>query len=125
MTAWVAGFIGVLSTFGVGTRVLNLRPLDCLICILGSVFAGLCAVFLILRAEREPWIRAHILTRSLRTWFFFLSTYALVLLMVAPPVRDWARFLWLLAPLILCTGFTIRIFGPIQDRIVAKLQRKT
>lgn len=125
MAAWINGIVGVLASFGIGIAVLGLEGLEVFRCIGASLVAGMLALVLTLKAERIPWIRAHVLNRSLKTWVVFLGLYFGGMLALAPALRD-ARVLgWLLLPLILCTGFTILAFGPMQDRWVARNQRRT
>ena len=125
MIAWVNGALGVLSSVWLGTGVLHFDLKTVLLCVGASVISGLAAVFSVTTGERTPWIRKHILNRSRRTWPTFLVIYFGGVLLLSPALRDSRAFLILVGPLVLCTGFTILIYGPIQDRIVARIQKNS
>jgi hypothetical protein len=125
--AAVNGVLGVVLAFIVGRAVLELEYLSIVQAILASCLAGMAALLVTLRAERTPWIRRHALNRQSRTWAVFLLIYFGGMVGVAPhlnPLHSPRVFLWMVLPLILCTGFTIIAFGPLQDRIVARIQRR-
>ena len=119
-TAWACGFAGSISAWWLGTQVLALTDWNSLLCVLASNGAGMAALLLTLQSERRPWIRRHVLTRSWRTWTFFLSIYFGGMLLIAPPLREPRILAWLAIPLMASTGFTILIFGPIQDRLTKR-----
>ena len=124
MSAWINGFVGLLATLWVGTQYVGLSWQDSLLCVVSANVAGMIAVLTILKGERTPWLKRHVLTRSRRTWPLFATLYAGLLVLGAPPLRDLRNFAWLALPTLISTGFTIVAFGPIQDRIVAKIQRQ-
>jgi hypothetical protein len=125
MTAWINGFLGLFSSLLIGTQVLGLTPLEVMGSFVASVAAGWVAVFFTLKGERTPWLRKYVMSNSKRTWVVFLSLYFCSVVLLAPPIRDLRVFSWMIIPLILCTGFTIVTFGPLQDRWVARAQRKS
>lgn len=125
MSAWINGFIGVFATFMIGTYRLEMTASEIVQCIVASLISGLIAPILILKAEKTPWIRKYVLTRSLKTWAFFVGIYFGVLLALAPSLREVECLTWLAMPLIMSTGFSILVFGPIQDRLVARAQRRS
>ena len=125
MAAWINGTLGVLASFWIGTSILGLDGMEVLRCIGASLFSGMLALVLTLKAEKTPWVRTRLLNRSLKTWVVFLSIYVAGLLLLAPPLRDPRVLRWMVFPLILATGFTILAFGPLQDRWVAQAQRKS
>jgi hypothetical protein len=118
------GLIGLGLTFGIGTGVLNLSTPDLLLCSFVSILAGLISLLLTLQVEKIPAIRKNWLNRSLKTWTFLVSLYGGILLALAPPSRDFNSLKYLIFPLILQTGFSIILFGPIQDELVKRQQRK-
>ena len=122
--AWINGFLGVALTSYVGTQVLGLHWEAPLRCILATNIAGLAALLITLRAEKTPWMRSRVIYRPLWTWVLFLSVYFGTLLGFAPEMRVGRQFAWLILPVILSTGFAILVFGPIQDRLVARAQRR-
>lgn len=123
-TAFLNGMIGSFLVWLLGTSFFNLSFTDVLQCVGASVVAGLACTLITTRAEQRPWIRKNVLTRQRRTWYLFLTVYFSVLLWGAPPVRAVAPFATLVVPLVLCTGFTIMIYGPIQDKLMRRAQRR-
>ncbi len=124
MTAWFSGIFGVLITWYISTRILGFHTAEALRAILSSVIAGWVALYSILRLEHIVVIRKRVFRGSIGTWVVFSSTYFGVLLALIPQIRDLDHFLILVMPLIMTTGITIVSFGPIQDRWVAKRQRR-
>jgi len=122
--ACVNAFLGLLLTIGIGTQVLDLALTDSLRDVLASNVAGLISLLLVLKGQATPWVRRRILTRSLVTWVFLVGIYFSLLLAFAPALRDPQIFIWLVLPLILSLGFIIMLFGPLQDRMVARRQRQ-
>ena len=125
MAAWINGIIGILTSFWVGNRILSLDTSEILRCIGASLIAGMLALVVTLKAEHVSWVRRVLLNRSLKTWVLFLSIYFGGLLILAPALRDPRVMGWMIAPLVLSTGFTILGFGPLQDRWVAQAQRRS
>jgi hypothetical protein len=125
MSAWINGFVGLAATLAVATQVLDLTWADAVVCVLAANVAGMVAVLTILKGERTPWVKRNILTRSRRTGPIFASLYFALQLAGAPAMREARNFVWLVIPTLLSTGFTILAFGPIQDRIVARIQRQS
>jgi len=121
ISALLNGIVGLSLSILVGTQALNLTLVDSLRCVLSSNIAGLFALLTTLQAERflKPW-----LNRSLKTWALLLILYLGGLIATAPVLRDSKTLVYLLFPLILSTGFSILVFGPIQDRLVRRQQRK-
>jgi hypothetical protein len=124
MAAWINGLLGLGLSFGAGIGILGWDWAQVLRCVLSSAIGGFIALTATLRAERSPWIRRHVLKSSGRTWVFALSSYFGLMVLGAPDLQDLRAFGILILPLILCTGFTILVFGPMQDRRVAREQNK-
>ncbi len=116
-------FLGISLTLVLSTMKLGLSFTDGVVCIVGSIVAGLLALLLYTAAGRNPWTRRHIVGGALRTWIFFLAAYFGLMLAFAAPLRETVNFEWLIIPVILATGLTIMIFGPIQDWLVSKPRR--
>ncbi len=123
--ALLVGLFGIGSSFGVGRGILNLENWDVLRVLIASNCSGFLSLILILKAERTPWIRRRILNRSLKTWIVFVSLFLLGLVVGAPAMREVRGFSFLIFPAICSTGFLIMAFGPVQDRIVARIQRRS
>jgi hypothetical protein len=107
-----------------GMGWIGLTPTDVGQCIFASEAAGLIALLGTLQAERRPWIKQHILNRSMKTWTLFLTLYFGPMLWMAPPLREPRNLMILWLPLALGNGLAIKIFGPIQDWIVRREQLK-
>lgn len=122
LVALINGMIGVGLGLLIGSR-LGLETSDTLYCFLISVCAGLFSLTATLQAEQVKWIRKAILNRSLKTWSFLLFLYFGPLLFFCPVLRDQKIFLVMAIPLVLATGFSILVFGPLQDRLVRRAQR--
>lgn len=124
MTAWFNGFLGLLVSYWLGTRYLHMSLGQVLRCVGASNLAGFVAMITILQAERVPHLKKGLLRGVFRTWIFFSSLYFGTLLLCAPPLREGMRFIILIVPLILSTGFVIIISGPILDALTIRNQRR-
>ena len=123
MTAWFNGFLGVILVYAIASLRLGLSEVDAALCVVASNVSGLTSLLLYSAGGRRPWIRKHLLGGPFRTWTLFLIAYFGMMLLMAPALRDAENFKWLLIPVIMTTGFTILVFGPIQDELVARSQR--
>jgi hypothetical protein len=124
MIAVFNGTIGVFATLALGSFVLNIDLPSLFQILLVSQVAAVVGLLLTLQAEGVPWIRRYVLRRSLMTWSFFLAIYFGILLGANPVLRDGRILAWLILPIILNQGWSILIFGPIQDQIVRRNQRR-
>jgi len=124
LVALLNGFIGLVSGLLIGTLLLGLEPIDILICLLVSDLAALVALLSTLCAERSVILKKFWFRRSYQTWSILLILYFGILLAACPVLRNWKNFFGMLAPMIFATGFSIIVFGPIQDRIVGRIQKK-
>ena len=86
--------------------------------------AGLFALLVTLKGERTSWARRVFFGKSRKTWPVFLCLYLAPMLALIPVLRTGMGFLWLFVPLVLSTGYCIIVFGPIQDYLVARAQRR-
>lgn len=123
IAALANGMIGLALALVIGTR-LGFDVSDSLFCIFVSNVAALVSLLTTLQAERTQWLRKHFLNRSLKTWSILLLVYFGIIFYFCPMLRDGRTFLLMAIPLILATGFSILVFGPIQDRIVRRNQKK-
>jgi hypothetical protein len=124
MAAWLNGILGLLLALALGIGILEMSWFEILRCILSANLAAAGALMLILKLEATPWVRKKVLTRSLKTWVVFTGVFLGILLALSPALREPRAFGWLILPLILSTGFWILLFGPIQDRLVARRQSR-
>lgn len=120
--AFLNGLIGLGLGLAIGSNTLGLKNTDIFLCVLSSNVAFLIALLLTLQSERvfKKW-----LNRSAKTWALVLTLYGSMLIVLAPPLRNLHTLLYLSIPLILSTGFAIMVFGPIQDHLVRRDQRRT
>lgn len=124
LTALINGILGVALTYGVGTWVLGMESSDILQALIASILSGLVAVLSILAIGRNEAFKRIPIGGTVKTWTLFLFFYFGGMLLAAPVLRSTAIFWPLFIPLVLSTGFSIVFFGPIQDRIIAGLQRR-
>lgn len=124
IVALVNGLIGLGLALLVGNR-LGFDLGDSLFCLFVSNLAAVVSLLTTLKAERTQWLKKFVVNRSLKTWSLLLIVYFGILFTFCPMLRDSRKFLLMSVPLILATGFGIVIFGPIQDRIVRRIQRNS
>jgi hypothetical protein len=124
MVTWFNTILGMSLSFALGMGWLGLSAFEVGNCILASEVAGVIALLGTLQAERRPWIKKHVLNRSMKTWALFLTLYFGPMLWIAPPLRDLKILLILWLPLALGNGLAIEVFGPIQDALVRREQMK-
>jgi hypothetical protein len=125
LSASINALLGSALVVWIGTHFLGFSLWDCIVCIIGTNVAAFFAMILILQLEWVPAIKRNVLTRSRRTWPVFLMLYYGILLALAPAVRGWRPLAILFLPLALSNGFGILAFGPVQDWLVARNQRRT
>jgi hypothetical protein len=124
MTAWFNGILGGVAAAWLGSHELGLSTGQIVQCLFATNLAGLLAlVVTTLQGARLGRIRSKVMSGALRTWTVFLIVYFGTLVGVGTPLRDGRTFGWLVLPLILHAGFSILLFGPIQDRAMARQQR--
>src|SRR4051812_23840802 len=116
LSALINGLVGTALTVGIATQVLGLSLPMAALCIAASNIAGFVGLLVIMRGH---WVRG-----TFPTWALFLFTYFGILLSVAEPLRHGHNFAWLIMPVILSCGYAILAYGPVQDRLVARTQRK-
>lgn len=122
--AFSNGIIGSIISFFLGISYLGLSPLEVLQCLGAANFASLISVLVTLTAERAKWIPNTRYFRTTKTWSLLVILYCSILIGLAPPLRETRNLTILFLPLLLSTGFAILVFGPIQDSIVRRQQRK-
>jgi hypothetical protein len=124
MIAWFNGGIGILVTYWLGTSYLGLTREQLTKSIAVSLVSGFVTLMTTLKFEKIPWVRQNIINRPIKTWVLFVGFYLILIWSADPVVRVPVNFAVLIAPLILSTGITIALFGPIQDHLVAKSQKR-
>ncbi len=87
--------------------------------------AGLVTLLLVQKLERTPSLKARWFRGALRTWIACTALFALGLWLLIPELREPARLAKYFLPLVFCAGLlTPWVFGPLQDRLVRRQQRK-
>ena len=124
VAAFINGLVGLGLCFAIGIRSLEMPFEDILLSILVSNFAALVSLLATLKAEKNPWLAKVWLSNIGKTWSFLAVLYFGILLLLVPPLRSVERMLYLMLPLMLSTGFAILIFGPIQDELVKRQQKR-
>jgi hypothetical protein len=124
-SALINGFIGLGLSLWIGTQALDFSAKDIIYFVVISNFASVISLILTLAAEKNPWLKKTFLNHTLKTWAMLATLYYSILLFFCPLLRSTHALLYLSLPLILSTGFGILAFGPIQDQIVRKGQKKT
>ncbi len=114
---------GILLVHWIGRGFLALEPGPLWGAILASIAGGFLSVLATTRLETS-FLGPSLRGASIRIWLFHSAVYFGVLLLCAPVLREVRTFLALILPLLAVTGVAIVAFGPIQDRLVARSQRK-
>ena len=122
--ALINGLTGLFGSFGVGLYVLGMSVSDIIVCIIAAMIASLVAMISALKLVKLYPSAKKPNTRLVRAWCILVSIYLVILFLLAPPLRNSQSFLYLIFPLILTSGFSILVFGPIQDYLVSEEQRK-
>ena len=122
--ALINGLVGLALSLLIGMGVLEFPFGEVIFIVLISNIAGLVSLLVTLRAEKSPWLKETWLNHFLKTWLFLAIQYFGILLGFCSSLRSPGSMLLLVFPLILSTGFGIIIFGPIQDIIVKRSQKK-
>lgn len=118
------GIVGCILVAWIGPTYLGFDAKDVALTLVGANIASVVAGLLTLQAEAVPAIKRFI-RGGFRTWTLLAVLYHGVLLGIASPLRDPKTLAILWIPVLLSTGLTFpTVFGPIQDRIVRKRQRK-
>ena len=124
IAAILNGCIGLALGLAVGKGLLGFTTLDTLGCLFVSNVAALISLVVTLQVELMDQKRKIWFTRSSKTWAFLCLIYFGIVLLLCPLLRDGRNLLILFVPMLLSTGFCILIFGPIQDQLVRRRQRK-
>jgi hypothetical protein len=118
------GVIGLALCLVLGIEFFEFSPGDALLCVLVSNIAAFISILLTLKAEKITWLAKRFLNHTLKTWALLVLCYLAILLGAVPLLRDIRTLTYLFIPLVLSTGFAIIVFGPIQDQLVSRSQRK-
>jgi hypothetical protein len=85
--------------------------------------AGFSSLLSTLAMERNPAAKATIVKNTLRTWSFITLYYMGVFCVLLPEMREVRPLAMLFLPLLLTTGIMMPLFGWVQDRLIARVQR--
>jgi hypothetical protein len=118
------GLLGIFLAILSGLQILNLKWEDILLCVLASNLAALIALLGTLQIEKTYWFKKTRIHSAFKAWSVLASLYFSISIGLASPLQTFQNFLVLILPLILSTGFSFILFGPIQDQLVRRQQRK-
>jgi hypothetical protein len=116
----LGSFLSLLS----GLQILNLKWDEVLLCVLCSNLAALVALLGTLQIEKTKWFKKPRIHNTLKAWLILGAIYLGILVSLSAPLQTFQNFAVLILPLILSTGFSIIVFGPIQDQLVRRQQRR-
>jgi hypothetical protein len=122
--AFMNGLLGLIGSFSVGLYLLGMSNFDIIVCIAASMIAALLSLISTLKAVKSFPSSKKPNARLVRAWCVLVFIYLAILFLLAPPLRNTQTFLYLIFPLILTSGFSILVFGPIQDYVVSAEQKK-
>ena len=122
-TALCTGTLGLILSLFVGTKLLDLNSWEVGLCFVVSNLAFAVALLTTLQAERNLWIKQHVIQGNIRTWSLCCLIYFTLLFTLSFPLWHPKNFLYLIFPLFLSSGFGILLFGPLQDAVVRRAQK--
>lgn len=125
MVAWGIGITGLALSAWLGITTFGWQAREVAISVGAANLAALVSGLLVLRLEKVRWIKAHVLTRSLKTWAVLAALFFGLLLALAPPLRVEGVLLRQLIPLLMSTGLMLNpVFGPVQDWLTRRAQAR-
>lgn len=123
-SALLTATLGVLAALAVG-RYIGLDASDVLRALLASNIAGFLAVLGVVNLQYVSLIKRFLMRGISGTWVFFLATYCVLTWALGPAGWGLAEYAPLSVPLVMSCGFSIVVFGPLQDAAVRRRQQKT
>lgn len=124
MIAVFNAIVGALLAFLIGMKGFGMAAREIWFSILMANVMGLGSLLLVLKGERTTWSRRRFFRGSISTWVVMAVLFFGGLLLFVGSLRDVACLSAMAIPLILTTGGAILAFGPIQDWLVARKQRR-
>lgn len=109
------GTIGLSLCLFLGLQILHLSPFEIGVSVVIANSAALFSLFATLEAEKNLSLKKTLLKGVLKTWIFLSLLFFSILLGLCPWLRDLHTFSIFFLPLILSTGFSLALFGPLQD----------
>ncbi len=122
--ALINAIVGMSMSFFVGLQIFDMAFADILLSVLISNGSALVAMLLTLKIERTAWMARFKLKGFFGSWSILAGVYFGLLLSLCPPLREVGRLVYFLLPLLFSTGFSIIFFGPIQDWLVSRDQKR-
>src|SRR4051812_335799 len=104
ISALLMGTLGVVSTYGVGSRYFGFDLKSCALALVVSNFSGFTSLLLTLFLERRPRFRRILLGSTLKTWGFLTLLYIGLMAGLDPALRDPVVHAALFMPLLFSTG---------------------
>lgn len=124
-SALTLGTLGVLLLFGFGMGLLHWSAEECGRALGITLISGLISPLIILQGERFRILRRSIFRNGYITWVVFVILFFGLIWVFGPEaLRSLNAMLWMALPLSLSTGFSIIVFGPVQDSLVRTRQKR-
>lgn len=125
MFAFMVGVTGAVLSSWIGVSKFGYSLGEALLWVGAVNLVGLVSSLTTLAMERVTRLKTSLLAGGLRTWTVLLILYIGGQLLLIPPMRHLLFFAAMVIPLLMSTGLMIQpIFGPIQDRLIRRSQRK-
>lgn len=125
MVPWIVGILGVGGSFWIGRDVAMLAPQEILRALIAAQLASVVGGLLTLQAEQVRFLKTRVINSTWKTWTLLLVLYNGIILLFCPPLRELKIYAVMLPLLIMSNGVILTtVFGPIQDWIVRRRQRK-
>lgn len=125
MAAWIIGVVGAALSFWMGSN-LGFSSGEVALQVAATNLAAFAGGILTLQAEKVTWVKTWVIPDGVRTWLFLAMLYGGIQLAMAPGLRDWEIYLRMALPLVMTTGLMLNpCFGPAQDWLVRRSQRRT
>lgn len=112
------GSLGIALSLFLGMKYFGFQPAEILYFVVVANFTVVITLLATLQIQRFT-------KKALRTWTFLVIIFLGLLLAFVPQLRSAKPLTYLLLPLILSSGFGILAFGPLQDIVVRRSQRKS
>jgi hypothetical protein len=116
--------LGTLLSLAAGLEILHLDWPTILLCVFTSNLSLFVALLGSLQIEKLAWFKKIPLHGAIKTWTVLTLLYVGLAVSLSAPLQNSKNFLVLVLPLILSAGVGILLFGPVQDQLVRRQQRK-
>jgi hypothetical protein len=123
IAAFVFGMMGLSVSLWVGITYIGLTAGSVFYLVFVSNITGLISLLSTLQIEKMGWLRRMPVRGTFKAWLILGSLYFGILFGLCPQLRSLRPFMLLAIPLISSSGFSMILFGPIQDCLVSRKKR--